>query len=170
RAARISRETAEALRGEEEWVRNGGTLRDANGRRDFKRTQEIREELKLREVEKKLVQRWESYEARWKELVRRSHDPEDGMMITFDDIPWPKGKEKSKPVTLADLTARSVEEFLLGPLRIRGSTVSKKERIRASLLRWHPDKLGGLLAKVVENDRESVENGVGIVVRTLHEL
>ncbi|KAG7085805.1 hypothetical protein E1B28_003345 [Marasmius oreades] len=181
--AKISQETAEALRGEEEWVRSGGILRDADGHRDFKRTQEIREELRLREVERKLLQKWEGYESRWKELMKRLHEDR---LITFDDIPWPvcaedesenlkpkkkKGNEEErKPIILEDLTTRNVGEFLLGPLRVRGSTISRKERIRASLLRWHPDKLTGLLAKVVENDRQSVENGIGIVVRALHEL
>ncbi|KAL0579710.1 hypothetical protein V5O48_002274 [Marasmius crinis-equi] len=183
RAARISKETAEARRGEEEWVRNGGILRDANGNRDFKRTEELREELRLREVEKGLVERWAKYEARWKELMRKVNLASNDGPITFDDIPWPvslhedkekktgaKGKQKERKITIEDITTENIEEFILGSLRVRGSTVSRKERIRASLLRWHPDKLTGLLAKVSEDDREMVEDGIGIVVRVLHDI
>ncbi|EEB95289.1 hypothetical protein MPER_05760 [Moniliophthora perniciosa FA553] len=54
RTARMSREQAEATRGEEEWVRNGGILRDADGKRDFQRTEAVREELRLRDIEKAL--------------------------------------------------------------------------------------------------------------------
>ncbi|KAK1230376.1 hypothetical protein PQX77_006535 [Marasmius sp. AFHP31] len=180
RAARINKEEFEARRGEEEWVRNGGILRDANGNRDFKRTEELREELRAREVERGLTERWDSYETRWKELMRKVNVHDDGE-VTFEDIPWPvsveedkkkkrKGKERERKITLEDLTAENVEEFVLGSLKVRGSKVTRKERIRASLLRWHPDKLTGLLARVPEEHREMVEDGVGIVVRVLHDL
>ncbi|KAJ8075820.1 hypothetical protein PM082_021452 [Marasmius tenuissimus] len=183
RAARINKEESEARRGEEEWVRTGGILRDANGNRDFKRTEELREELRLREVERGLLERWNSYETRWKELLRRVNVHDDDGEVTFEDIPWPvsveedkgkakkrKGKERERRITLEDLTAENVEEFVLGSLRVRDSKVTRKERIRASLLRWHPDKLTSLLARVPEEHRETVEDGVGIVVRVLHDL
>lgn len=68
RKIRLAREEAEALHGEEEWVRSGGILRDSSGRRDYGRTEAIREELRVREVQSVLTERWESYEKRWKEL------------------------------------------------------------------------------------------------------
>ncbi|ESK87322.1 hypothetical protein Moror_5731 [Moniliophthora roreri MCA 2997] len=183
RTARVSREQAEATRGEEEWVRNGGILRDANGKRDFQRTEAVREELRLREVEKALRERWEAYERRWKEMAGAVRQES----IRFEDIPWPvalpedesskfrgyyskKDTKSPRKVMLSNITTKNVEEFILGGLRIRGQTVTKKERIRASLLRWHPDKLTGLLSKVVEEDQDAVRDGIGIVVQCLHEL
>ncbi|KAK0444556.1 uncharacterized protein EV420DRAFT_1574470 [Desarmillaria tabescens] len=166
-------EKAEALRGEENWVRNGGLLRDADGNRDYARTNAIQEELKLRDLEESLVNRWNVYEKGWQDLMS-SNGP-----LRFSDIPWPvdavSSPQLSKdlgptPLKLGDITMAKVEDFLLGGLRVRGCTVTRKERIRNSLLRWHPDKMTAILSRVVQEDICDVENGIGIVVRCLHHL
>lgn len=180
--ARLEREKAEIILGEESWVRSGGILRDSEGNRDFARTEKIREEIRLREWEEEVKARWDEYERRWSELQtkERRGDTE----ISFRDIPWPvyvSGDSKtnrskvSKPiqpysVTLSDLTITNISTFLTEGLNVRGCKVSRKERVRSSLLRWHPDKIMGLVERVVENERKDVLDGIGVVIRCLQDM
>ncbi|KAF8189773.1 hypothetical protein K438DRAFT_1832077, partial [Mycena galopus ATCC 62051] len=139
RKARLEAEAAEALKGEIDWVRSGGILRDAQGNRDYARTEAIREELRL-----------SALEATWK-AGRDRNKPRD---VQFQDVPWPVCPTDGRPVALAELTVDRVEDFLLAGLKVRGCTVTKKERVRTSLLRWHPDKMTTVLARIVETDLE----------------
>ncbi|KAF5383235.1 hypothetical protein D9615_004919 [Tricholomella constricta] len=145
---------AEARRGEEAWVASGGMLRDAQGRRDVARTEAVRAELRLREWEAEVIRRWERYEAGWRKLLGSG-----AKEIGIGDIPWPGGE-------LGDLTVERVEEFLLEGLGVRGCVVTRRERVRSSFLRWHPDKMTGVLARVVEEDVESVTEGIRLVIET----
>lgn len=170
RKERLAQEEAEARHGEEEWVRSGGILRDTKGRRDMVRTQTVRDELKLRDIEKALVERWEAYEGQWKELLASNGKGKEGRAdLRFRDLPWPvdTGDKKAE---VSDLTVGRVEEFLLGGLKVRGCGITRKDRIRSSLLRWHPDKLTSVLARVVEEDVEIVNEGVSVVIRSLQKL
>jgi hypothetical protein len=63
---RAGLEHSEALRGDIEWVRSGGVLRDSNGRRDFARTERIRERIDEQERERKALAVWTEYEDRWR--------------------------------------------------------------------------------------------------------
>lgn len=164
-------EAAEALRGEEEWVRSGGTLRDAEGNRDFARTNAIREELKLREIESMLVERWQKYERDWADLQGKGkeRDFDDDHQVKFEDIPWPVDVGK-RVVQLADLTVDGVQDFLLGCLKVRNSKLTKKEIVRASLLRWHPDKMTAILHRVIVEDIDDVKQGISTVMECLQYL
>lgn len=176
REERLHREAEEARKGEEEWVRSGGILRDEFGRRDMARTGAVREELRLREVERVLMERWEAYQRKW---IRVS-PPNNGSggsrqqpsrTLRFSDIPWPVDLGGTNGhVQLTDLTAPRVEEFLLGSLSVRSNQTTRKERIRNSLLRWHPDKMTPVLARVVEEDVELVRQGIGEVILCLQHL
>ncbi|KAJ7028013.1 hypothetical protein C8F04DRAFT_70782 [Mycena alexandri] len=171
RKARLESEAAEGLKGEIDWVRSGGILRDAQGNRDYARTEAIREELRLSALERRLMERWSTYETRWAGLAGKAgRDREKSRDLSFDDIPWPVSPTESQRVKLADLTVDRVEEFLLANLKVRGSTVTKKERVRSSLLRWHPDKMTGVLARIVETDLDAVREGIHAVVLCLHQL
>jgi hypothetical protein len=169
RLQRRAREAEEARRGEECWVRSGGILRDANGKRDMVRTQAIRDELKLREEEKLLMDRWERYEADWAKLLEQAKLGAS-RTIQFRDIPWPIDSMDKNTLTLQLLTADNVEEFLFGVLRVRGYGVTKKERVRSSLLRWHPDKMTVVVAKVAPEDVDVVLHGINSVTLILQGL
>lgn len=166
---RVAREEAEARRGEEEWVRSGGILRDAGGRRDMVKTQAVRDELKLREIEAGLVRRWEEYERRWKELSTTGTSKTKAT-VTFQDIPWPVDVGTRETLELGDLNVEKVQDFLLAGLKVRGNRVTKKDRVRSSLLRWHPDKMTAVLARVVHDDREVIKQGISVVMACLQEL
>ncbi|KAJ6626801.1 hypothetical protein B0H10DRAFT_1870199 [Mycena sp. CBHHK59/15] len=151
-----------------DWVRSGGILRDAEGTRDYARTEAIREEIRIGDLERVLLERWVKYEQRWAELnARAGRDRAMERDIRFRDVPWPVC---GKDVTPADLTAEQVENFLLAGLKVRGCTVTKKERVRSSLLRWHRNKLTGVLGCIVDADLDAVRKGVNVVVSCLHQL
>ncbi|CCM04737.1 uncharacterized protein FIBRA_06925 [Fibroporia radiculosa] len=161
RTERLERERTEALVGEMAWVRAGGSLRDALGRRDVVRTEQLRAEIRLLDEEQRLMTRWNAYETRWRTLIAATTP------ISFADIPWPV---IHSPHSMDELHSGAVEEFLLAPLRVRGNTITKRERIRASILRWHPDKLSVLLQRVVQEDADVVREGVNAVFRYLKAL
>ncbi|KAI8993811.1 hypothetical protein BD414DRAFT_480514 [Trametes punicea] len=99
-----------------------------------------------------------SYESRWAELSSTSES------LGFHDIPWPMF---SQPPTLDDITPARVTRFVLSPLQ-QGET--RREVVRNALRRWHPDRFGRVLSRVSEQDKEAVQEGMGIVVRCLNHL
>lgn len=167
-------EAEEARKGEENWVQSGGVLRDAKGQRDWTRTNAIREELKLRKIEAQILQRWNTYEQAWAELSSRlksaTEDFTPQTFLKFNDIPWPLKRVGEQEFQIDDLTTQRVDDFLLESLTVRNVQYTKKDRIRSSLLRWHPDKLGRLLQRVDPKDIETVKKGIGIVVESLQRL
>ncbi|KAI0305579.1 hypothetical protein B0F90DRAFT_1613513, partial [Multifurca ochricompacta] len=84
---------------------------------------------------------------------------------TFERIPWPvAGTPLDR--TLDVLRPEAIREFLLSPTH--SPDVPPKDRIRAALRRWHPDKFARVLTQVMESDRDAVTEGMGIVVRCLN--
>jgi len=161
RQKRLEKEREVASIGEIEWVRSGGVLRDAQGRRDKVRTESIRQEIRLQEREKLLTERWRVYEAKWRALLT-----EEGPVF-FKDMPWPI---QTCPSAVEDLTFVAISDFLLEPLEVRTNTITKRERIRTSLLRWHPDKMSSILCRVVEEDVDIVREGIGAVFMCLKRM
>jgi hypothetical protein len=102
---------------------------------------------------------WRTYEARWANIANHSEP------LTFRTIPWPL---VSRPTSAKDIMPAEITAFLLSPLHSQSQT--RKDRIRSALLRWHPDRFRKYLLKVVEEDREAVEEGAGIVARILNDL
>lgn len=121
------------------------------------RRERERETLKSqrREAEREAGRR---YEARWAELLSSEET------LGFRDIPWPMF---SQPKSLEEITPSKVAMFVLSPLH---PGESRRDKIRNALKRWHPDRFGRLAARVEEAERETVEEGVGIVARCLNDL
>ncbi|TFK49448.1 hypothetical protein OE88DRAFT_1663027 [Heliocybe sulcata] len=161
RLKRLEQERAIAEAGEIDWVRSGGILRDADGNRDLTRTNAIREELHLQAEEKRLREQWDTYQKRW-QAIASSQEP-----LHFKDIPWPL---PVAPGSVEEMTQEKIEDFIMSPLKIRGNKVTPKGRLRGSMLRWHPDKLGAVVARVVPEELEDVKEGVGVVFRCLKAL
>lgn len=104
---------------------------------------------------------WENYEAGWNQLLAgAASEP-----LTFESIPWPL---IVPPQSTDDIRPARVTIFILSQSHSQGQTM--KDRVRSALRRWHPDRFGRILARVREEDKEKVEEGVGIVVRCLNEL
>ncbi|KAG6332734.1 hypothetical protein ID866_6359 [Astraeus odoratus] len=156
-------ESAARKQSEIEWVRAGGVLRDAHGGRDKTRTEGIRAEIRLQEDGRRKLQRWERYEARCRALA------EAASPLTFFDFPWPL----LEPLTekrVEMLTTSAVGSFLFESLNVKGCSSTRRDRIRTSLLRWHPDKVSSLLNRVVPEDIEIVREGIHRVFRSLKTL
>ena len=173
RQKRVESETSEALKGDIEWVRSGGVLRDGNGRRDFARTKRIRDQLEEQERERKAQTAWAEYEDRWRGslVVKLGHrknsspDAAEDWGIGFRDVAWPVTKPAESP---DGLTFGAVKEFVLAPLRGKDVSPSKrKDRIRQLLLRYHPDKTAFLLSRVAEGEKDRVREGINSVFMVL---
>jgi len=174
RQKRVELETSEALKGDLEWVRSGGVLRDSNGRRDFVRTKRIRDQLDEQERERKALAAWTEYEDRWRASLVTGHKSSSGasedrdLGIWFGDVAWPAAKRPESP---DGLTVGAVREFVLAPLRGKDTTPSKrKDRIRQLLLRYHPDKTATLLSRVAEEEKDRVREGINNVFMSLKSL
>ena len=173
RQKRVESETSEALKGDVEWVRSGGVLRDGNGRRDFARTKRIRDQLEEQERERKALTVWAEYEDRWRGglVVNRKNslpdveDEDQDQGVGFRDVAWPVTKPPEDPERL---TFDAVKEFVLAPLRGKDVTPSKrKDRIRQLLLRYHPDKTAFLLSRIAEGEKDRVREGINNVFMSL---
>ncbi|KAG2140650.1 hypothetical protein DEU56DRAFT_797944 [Suillus clintonianus] len=163
RINRLHKERALIEMSEIEWVRGGGVLRDAQGRRDKARTERIRAELKLQEEEKAKLGRWKEYDELWKALVASDE------ALSFTDIPWPLLTAPSSKDTDV-FTLPAISEFLFESLSVRTNTITKKSRIRSSILRWHPDKSSLVVSRVVAEDLDAVREGIHAVFHCLKRL
>ena len=181
REKRVESELSEALKGDIEWVRSGGVLRDSNGRRDFAQTQRIREQLDEQERERKALAAWMDYEDRWRAslLIRTGDRLKNASVklvegegrhkgIGFRDVAWPVAEPPDDP---EGLFFGAVREFVFAPLRGKDVTPSKRrDRIRQLLLRYHPDKTAFLFSRVAEEERDRVREGVNNVFMCLKSL
>ena len=130
------------------------------------------------------VQRQELYEMRWKELLASSTATiADDDLLRFEDVPWPIMTLSShdSPVARAaalveDFTADAISAFLFPatepPMEDGLDTAKRrKEKLRETMLRYHPDKFEGrVMQRVRPVERDVVKEAVGIVARTLNAL
>ncbi|KAF9652989.1 hypothetical protein BDM02DRAFT_2412538 [Thelephora ganbajun] len=117
------------------------------------------QEEKHRKV-KAVVKAWKEYEERW---ARISGNTEE--QLSFAMIPWPA---ITRPTDITGITKDNVRGFLLSHYHSKG--VSNRDRIRAALKLWHPDKFRRTLDRVEEKDKARVEEAAGVVARYLNGL
>jgi hypothetical protein len=177
---------AEYVRKEEERVEEERKRREqeANERRaedarrrgaEKRRQEEQAREAERREAERKtrktsinsmrlvpdrsVLEVWNAYESGWAAMTTATQ-------LRFRSIPWPTLNPVSSPEMLLPI---QIAAFILNPQHSQGK--SRKDRLREALLRWHPDRFESKwLNKVAEEDRDSVKEGVGCVVRALNDL
>lgn len=89
-----------------------------------------------------------SYEEAWSRFEQKS---KDGQPISYADIPWP--------------TSLSAVSGAAGT----DEAGARKSKLRAALLRWHPDKWAPLLSRIRETDQASVTEKVKEVTRRILE-
>ncbi|VDC00328.1 unnamed protein product [Peniophora sp. CBMAI 1063] len=102
----------------------------------------------------------DAYEAAWTKL---SHPPTDSQPdMRISDIPWPVFDTVNDA---AALTPDALSSFLLP------EGVNRKEKLRQTMLRFHPDKFEArVLVRVIEADRERVQECLGAVVQAVGDL
>lgn len=115
------------------------------------------------------------YEKRWKLLL----DPSVDKILAFDDIPWPTFPHESSSVSpdAEFITGESILTFLVPsttdsrPIDRDAVARVRKEKLRETLLRFHPDKFEGrILPRVRKQDRERVKETTDRLVRVLNTL
>jgi hypothetical protein len=121
---------------------------------------------------------WDAYQSRWAALnasaaasasasTDSNSSPSPLRGLRFGDIPWPIFS--NGPFTPADITSKTVGAFLLSPFH--SVDKSTKERLRAALIQWHPDKFEARwLHLVAESEKSLVSQGVGAVARAINDL
>ena len=170
------KKAAKAARREEEKARKAETARLE------KAAKEERKRLKLKRESRRWDYAREEYSIRWRELHSVS---EGSVSLEFDDIPWPvataygallaqlKKRESGvarRSITIDELTAEAITAFLL-PAEKEFDKEKRKEKLRESFLRFHPDKFEGRFMRFVkEDDREKVKEAIGQVSRVLNSL
>lgn len=139
----------------------------------------------------RMAEAYSRYEEKWSTLPTLS-------TIRFSDIPWPvytsalttpsspyapqpsyqSGLRAPKPInSIEQLTTTTIAPFILSPHHSEGK--SRKDRIKAELLRWHPDRFNGRYLNKVnatippgaeESEQDRVKNCVGQVARCLSDM
>ncbi|KAI9461289.1 hypothetical protein BJY52DRAFT_1260573 [Lactarius psammicola] len=141
-----------------------------------RRQQQQQQEESLREERRQRQRRRAREIAKRVAHVRGARQPELGLLsaLTFERIPWPVVDapllDCGTPRTRLDVLLRheAIREFVLSSAH--SPDVAPKDRIRAALRRWHPDKFARVLSQVIESDRDAVAEGMGVVVRCLNDM
>jgi hypothetical protein len=158
---------AERSQLQEEFDKMEARWQERIGREERHRRQEQQwaEDQRARaEREKQLERRsqeeaWKVYERRWATVAS------EGGQLKFKSIPWPTTVQ---PGSVQEITPDAITKFIFSSAHSEG--MSRKERVKNALRRWHPDRFGRMLSRVDEKDKRAVERGVGIVARRLNEL
>ncbi|KAF8590767.1 hypothetical protein K439DRAFT_1627502 [Ramaria rubella] len=178
RRSRLDKLKEEALRAEIEWERMGGRVNRSIEDEELKK--KLDEEANLTDEERALRKSWEEYDKAWERLVLSIRPTKTftfrKVSFSFTDVPWPILRQPADTnngtthtIDLKDITEPAVAKFLLDPRR--DPKKSRRERLRDAMLRYHPDKFEGrVLPRIIPEDRERVQEGVGIVMKCLNEL
>ncbi|CDO72651.1 hypothetical protein BN946_scf184985.g70 [Trametes cinnabarina] len=156
-------------------------LREETRRLEREAEEERRRRKSARE-RLRVVEARQAYDVRWKELLAPGGMAGAEGTLRFADVPWPvmpalaSGSKHGERyvVTIEDLTAEAISAFLLPPAGVDDTETvkkDKKEKLRETMLRFHPDKFGGRIMRLVRaSDKELVQEAVGTVARTLNTL
>jgi hypothetical protein len=151
------------------------------------RLEKVAEEERKRRKREREHQHWDEarvlYDTRWKVLLGATGSQE---AFKFDDIPWPiigaqsvvnkrSSSLKAMSISLDDLTAEAISAFLLPSsnklLPVELKEKEKREKLRETILRFHPDKFEGrIMNRVKESHQDKVREAVGQVIRALNTL
>lgn len=124
-----------------------------------------RAEREAREREARLQQLFTVYEGKWTQL---KDAPETVSPFSAGALPWPL---INPPRTFDDFNVDNIKEFLFHPLRPVPKGKSRRDLVRAELLRWHPDKFNArVLTKVIEAERDPVCEAAGMIVRIMNDI
>ncbi|KAH7883215.1 hypothetical protein F5I97DRAFT_1816081 [Phlebopus sp. FC_14] len=146
-----------------------------------RREQRRRGKEKRREEEYRIY-----YDKRWKELL----DPqtEEQEPFSFAQIPWPllaaqhlvANNAPQKYLAVEEFTVEAISAFILPSSRNPPATSPKagenerrerKDRLRETMLRFHPDKFEGrMMQRVLARDKDRIKEAVGQVARALNTL
>jgi hypothetical protein len=123
------------------------------------------EELRHNKAQADLVAFFQLYDAKWQEL-KLSKKLTSVMLC---EMPWPTFQQGC--ASPDDISRRDMEEFIFHPLRPGMETKSRKDRLKAEILRFHPDKFNlSIVRKLRECDREKAIEIAGALARILTDM
>lgn len=147
-------------------------VRDETARLEREAIEERRKRRQAKERGRTVAAR-ELYDVRWKELLA----PSDGVRpsLSFNDIPWPVlSLSGLSGVSLEEITPDAISSFIFMSTSrepTEAEPPDRKEAIRETMLRFHPDKFEGrIMSRVQESDMERVKEAAGVVVRVLNSI
>ncbi|RXW14893.1 hypothetical protein EST38_g10966 [Candolleomyces aberdarensis] len=140
--------------------------RRAETRRLEKEAEEERRRKRRERETAKKVQAKDEYHAKWKILLEEANASEGSTRpLEFGEIPWPVYHAPGEDA----FSKESISSFLLGGRE--GDRKERKEILRETLLRFHPDKFEGrFMRRVPGGDEERVREAIGQISRVLNDL
>lgn len=110
-----------------------------------------------------LIRLYDNHDSKWRQLRDTNV-----VNLGWNSFAWPVFKRPSEP---DEMTTVAISAYVLSNYAPDANAKSPKDRIKDHLKRWHPDKFETrILPRVVEEEREKVKTGAGIVVRGLNEM
>jgi hypothetical protein len=110
----------------------------------------------------------DAYERHWVGLLGSKSKSAD---LGFGDIPWPVSGRSSD---ISQITGEAISSFLFladegHDEAVRGR--ARKEELRGTILRFHPDKFEGrVIPRVRDQERAAVREGANAVTRAVTAL
>ncbi|KAI9455647.1 hypothetical protein F5148DRAFT_984692 [Russula earlei] len=155
------------------WEEQRQQAAHAAAKAEAARTLKVKEEARWRARDERERRRRadarDAYHRRWVGLQDPNSKSAD---LSFGDIPWPVWDVASD---ITYLTAEAISGFLFllkeEGLDDAGRARLRKEELRGTMLRFHPDKFEGrVIPRVKEEERAAVREGANIVTRAVAEL
>lgn len=165
--ARREAERQAHLRWEEQQrIRKVQEAADLARRQEEERLQAQQREQERLQTEKVTTEQrvLEEYELKWNVLKTDQHIP----VIYFYEVPWPLITQVQ---SFDDFTAPAISYFVQHPLRTGFEGKTPRERVKAEIRRWHPDKFNTkVLPRMFPDHAEFAKDAAGRVVRILTQM
>ncbi|KAI0062449.1 hypothetical protein BV25DRAFT_1825443 [Artomyces pyxidatus] len=169
RAGMWRKKNAAAL-AEEQRQKAAHAAAQAEGARRAKAKEDAKRQRRRERERRQESDAREAYDRRWAELLAPA--AVNPGLLRFDEVPWPVSAQS--PVTSAgQFTVDAISAFLFPESSGSGDELARKrkDRLRETMLRFHPDKFEGrVMRHIREEHQEAVREGVGVVVRAVTEL
>jgi hypothetical protein len=165
-----SRKRNEAAHREQQRQKAARAAAEAEAARILKAKEDVRRRARDERERRRRVEARKAYQSRWTELLGSVSESAD---LGFGDIPWPV---RGGAPDISRLTVEAISGFLFEGQKEQevdeaGQARMRKEELRGTMLRFHPDKFEGrVVRRVRDGDREAVREGANAVTRAVAAL
>ncbi|KAG9116047.1 hypothetical protein FRC07_007489 [Ceratobasidium sp. 392] len=127
-----------------------------------------KERLAEEEHKKAASNRWTTYLAQWERIMKVPANPSEHELLTARHLPCPMFNLPSPNIGVNGIDRAGIESFIMDPTHSEGK--NRRERVRAALLMWHPDKLEKWICKFREDRHPLIREVAGVVTRHLTDM
>jgi hypothetical protein len=110
---------------------------------------------------------WAAYQAAWPVFEARAASKSAGLAL-IADVPWPFAGCWAADGQQTPLPPAPARRLLLGAIPLARPRL--REAVREERRRWHPDRLGRLLAALAPDDALAAQEAAGGVIRELNAI